>query len=83
MWYRSNGIAKSRIDRILVSPEWLEQWHDCKQYAQVRQVFDHCALVLKTSVIDWGPKPFRVLNVWSTNKRVQEKSEKNVRLIQE
>ncbi|MCI02620.1 RNA-directed DNA polymerase (Reverse transcriptase), partial [Trifolium medium] len=25
-WYNSNGRSMSRIDRVLVSPEWLELW---------------------------------------------------------
>ena len=31
---------------------------------QQRVVSDHCALVLKSCVKDWGPKPFRTLDVW-------------------
>ena len=26
---------------------------------------DHCTLVLKLTLINWGPKPFRTLNVWN------------------
>lgn len=25
---------------------------------------DHCAIVLKTVVQNWGPRPFRVMNCW-------------------
>ena len=25
-WYKPNGTAKSRIDRVLVSKEWMEEW---------------------------------------------------------
>jgi len=63
-WFKSNGIAKSRLDRILVSEEWLNQWPASKQYVQPRMVSDHCALVLKSCVKDWGPKSFRSLDVW-------------------
>jgi len=31
-WYRPNGNAKSRIDRIFVSDKWLEHWPGYKQY---------------------------------------------------
>lgn len=65
-WYRSKGRTNSRFDRIFVSSEWMEQGSDCKQYIKVKQVSDHCALVLKTSSVDWGPKPFRSLEVWNT-----------------
>jgi len=29
-----------------------------------RHVSDHCAIVVKSSVTDWGPKPFRTFDVW-------------------
>ena len=25
---------------------------------------DHCAIVVKSSIMDWGPKPFRTFDVW-------------------
>jgi len=28
------------------------------------KVSDHCALVVKNSTIDWGPKPFKTFDVW-------------------
>jgi len=57
-WFKSNGSAKSRLDRILVSEEWMNIWPMYKQYIQQREVSDHCALVVKTMDKDWGPKPF-------------------------
>jgi len=67
-WYRDNGTAKSRLDRILVSQEWLDLWPKSKQYVLDRTVSDHCALICKNILIDWGPKPFRYLDVWHTEK---------------
>ena len=29
-WYKENGLAKSRIDRVMVSLEWLDQWPNSK-----------------------------------------------------
>ncbi|XP_068476267.1 uncharacterized protein [Phaseolus vulgaris] len=63
-WFKANGTTKSRLDRFLVSEEWLQFWPTSKQYVQQRVVSDHCALVLKSCVKDWGPKPFRTLDVW-------------------
>jgi len=40
-------IVKSRIDRILFSPDWLVKWPDCKQYSLGRSVLDYCVLILK------------------------------------
>lgn len=31
-WYKTNGSVKSRIDRVLVSREWLNIWPDSKQF---------------------------------------------------
>jgi len=30
----------------------------------VREVSDHCAIVVKEKVLDWGPKPFKLFDVW-------------------
>ena len=29
-WYKPNGLVKSRINRVLVSKEWVEAWPHCK-----------------------------------------------------
>ena len=63
-WFKPNGTAKSRIDRVLVSEEWLVRWPMSKQYVQSREVSDHCAIVVKDVQKDWGPKPFRSLDIW-------------------
>jgi len=63
-WFKPNGVARSGIDRVLVSEEWLQCWPMCKQYVQKREVFDHCALVIKCLDKDWGPKPFRTIDAW-------------------
>lgn len=63
-WFKSNGSAKSRLDKVLVFEEWLDKWPMCKQYIQRREISDHCAIVVKSLVKDWGPKPFRAIDVW-------------------
>ncbi|MCI23116.1 transposon TX1 putative protein, partial [Trifolium medium] len=67
-WYHANGVAMSRIDRILVSTEWLELWGACSVWVCPRDVSDHCPLVLKNANNDWGPKPFRFNNNWLEHK---------------
>ncbi|XP_057779859.1 uncharacterized protein LOC130998458 [Salvia miltiorrhiza] len=32
-----------------------------------KTVSDHCSIVLTTKTVDWGPKPFRFLNAWTTH----------------
>ncbi|XP_068504553.1 uncharacterized protein [Phaseolus vulgaris] len=63
-WYKADGSAKSRLDRILVSEEWLKVWPMSKQYVQAREVLDHCAIVVKSWIKDWGPKPFKSIDAW-------------------
>ncbi|XP_068471265.1 uncharacterized protein [Phaseolus vulgaris] len=63
-WFKANNTTNSRLNRFMVSEEWLQIWSASKQYVQQRVVSDHCALVLKSCVKDWGPKPFRTLDVW-------------------
>ena len=63
-WFKSNGTAKSRLDRFLISEEWLQRWSSYKQYVQPRIVSDHCAIVAKSWIKDWGPKPFRCIDAW-------------------
>ncbi|XP_068461724.1 uncharacterized protein [Phaseolus vulgaris] len=63
-WYKSNVSAKIRIDRVLVFDDWLQQWPMGKQYILSREISDHCVIVVKSSVKDWGPKPFRFIDVW-------------------
>jgi len=63
-WYKLDRTAKSRLDKILASEEWLQIWPSCKQYIQPRVVSDHYALVVKSLVIDWGPKPFTTIDAW-------------------
>ena len=71
-WYKPNGMVKSRIDRVLVSKEWLEAWPSCQQFVLNRSISDHCAIVLKEVVVDWGPRPFRSLDVWQKDRRFKE-----------
>ncbi|XP_068475131.1 uncharacterized protein [Phaseolus vulgaris] len=63
-WFSSNGKAMSRLDRVLVSEEWLQEWPMGKQYVQRIEVSDHCAIMVKSLDKDWGPKPFRTIDAW-------------------
>jgi len=51
-WYKPNGTARSRLNRALVSDEWLMLWPGSKQYVLSRQVSDHCSLIVKNSITD-------------------------------
>lgn len=42
----------------------MQNWGNLSQWAVARTVSDHCPLILKELGVDWGPKPFRVLDCW-------------------
>ncbi|PNX93718.1 cysteine-rich receptor-like protein kinase [Trifolium pratense] len=67
-WVQPNGRCMSRLDRIMVSSNWLEEWGDTNLWALSRDVSDHCPIILRYSNHDWGPKPFRFNNHWLNNK---------------
>ncbi|XP_028106717.1 uncharacterized protein LOC114305789 [Camellia sinensis] len=59
----SEGERWSRIDRVLLSTEWLERVN-LKLWGLKRSVSDHCPLLLLEDERDWGRRPFRFLNAW-------------------
>ncbi|KAH1214104.1 Transposon TX1 uncharacterized protein [Glycine max] len=71
-WCRLNGSAMSRLDRFLLSDEWLVQWPGSTQFVLDRDYSDHCPILLKSKTIDWGPKPFKVMDWWLKDKGFQQ-----------
>jgi hypothetical protein len=63
-WIHPNGISMSRLYRVLVSESWSSFWGDQILRVLPRVVSDHCPLLLKSSNIVSGPKPFRFCNHW-------------------
>ncbi|GLT88941.1 hypothetical protein SLE2022_069480 [Rubroshorea leprosula] len=63
-WYRPDGSSMSRLDRALLSIEMCNVGEEWVQQGLQRIVSDHCPIMVKTVVVDWGPKPFRVLDAW-------------------
>ncbi|WJX24304.1 hypothetical protein P8452_13427 [Trifolium repens] len=61
-WFHPNGLSMSRLDRVLLSPEWHGALGDPIVRVLARDVADHCPLVLKYNSFDWDPKPFRLNN---------------------
>jgi hypothetical protein len=57
-WFHPNGVAMSRLDRMLISNSWFDVWGAPNVWVLMRDVADHCLLVLKYNSSDWGPKPF-------------------------
>ena len=67
-WFRPNGEARSKLDRFMVSPKWLAKWLGCTQHPLDSNFSDHCSVLLRSKCIDWGPKPFRILDCWLLDK---------------
>ena len=67
-WVRPNGSCKSKLDRVLVSDDWLSKWPDSSQFNLERNYSDHCPILMNSKCTDWGPKPFRVFDAWLSNK---------------
>jgi hypothetical protein len=71
-WFHPNGLSMSRLDRILISPSWCACWGDPIARVLERDVADHCPIVLRYSLEEWGPKPFRFNNFWLRNRGFKE-----------
>jgi hypothetical protein len=67
-WFHTNGSTMSRIDRVLMSDDWLRIWANPSLWVLPRTVSDHCPLVIRYNSADWGPRPFRFNNHWLLNK---------------
>ena len=63
-WIRPNGASRSRLDRCLVSPEWLNRWPASVQITLAKNFSNHCPILLRSKAVDWGPQPFKVLDCW-------------------
>ncbi|GLT66339.1 hypothetical protein SLA2020_387070 [Shorea laevis] len=78
-WYRPDGTSMSRLDRFLMSTEMCSMSGEWIQQGLKRTISDHCPIILKSRIVDWGPKPFRVLDVWQQHpdfkKVIEEKWE--------
>lgn len=66
-YYKPDGTCKSRLDRALVNNEWLEQWPSASLKGLLRSISDHCPILLGSTVRNWGPKPFRFINAWTSH----------------
>ncbi|KAL8544625.1 hypothetical protein ACS0TY_005015 [Phlomoides rotata] len=63
-WYRPDGTCKSKLDRILVNSEWIARWSNQALKGLSRTLSDHCPIYIASARKNWGPRPFRFINVW-------------------
>lgn len=66
-WYRKDGSCMCKLDRILVSEEWMNNWLNHFAKSCGRSFSDHCPIFIESVEIDWGPRPFRFINSWVSN----------------
>ena len=48
------------------------RWPSSFQATLARNFSNHCSIVLRSKEIDWGPKPFRILDCWLSDKSFKE-----------
>ena len=57
-----DGMKLSKLDRILVSHNFFNIWQNPFVEILPRRLSDHCPILLKSSVSDFGHVPFRFFN---------------------
>ncbi|XP_071730314.1 uncharacterized protein [Rutidosis leptorrhynchoides] len=67
-----DGRKLSKLDRFLVNESFVQTWGHTSVIALDRRTSDHCPLILRDSNIDFGPKPFKLFNIWLENKDVEK-----------
>ncbi|GJW02345.1 cytochrome P450 [Tanacetum coccineum] len=64
------GTKLSKLDRFLVSNNFLSTWPNSFVTVLLRDLSDHCPIILKTQVGDYGPIPFKFFNSWLLDKEL-------------
>ncbi|XP_016199534.1 uncharacterized protein LOC107640533 [Arachis ipaensis] len=64
-WFR--GRSCSRIDRVLVSVEWTEEFPEVRLKGGPRGLSDYCPIIVQNTMYRGGPRPFRSLDSWFTH----------------
>lgn len=54
----------SKLDRFLVSIDWMELYSEVCQLALSKLASDHCSILLDSRCDSWGPTPIRLELVW-------------------
>ncbi|XP_057740405.1 uncharacterized protein LOC130957577 [Arachis stenosperma] len=66
MWEELSYID-GRLDRVLVSVEWLEEFFETRLQEGPRGLSDHCPIIVEDRRMKGGPRPFRSLDAWFTH----------------
>ena len=49
----------SKLDRFLLSPEWIFEIQNLRQWALSKSCSDHFPIMLGEETKDWGPTPIK------------------------
>lgn len=63
-WFNSISTCKSRLDKILLSDQFIRKWNVVAQKVGDIDVSDHMPICLLSNNVDWGPKPFKKFDIW-------------------
>ncbi|XP_019427125.1 PREDICTED: uncharacterized protein LOC109335447 [Lupinus angustifolius] len=63
-WFHPGNSSMSRVDRFLLSPDWLNAWPNSTQWALNREFSNHCPVILRYKKLEKGPIPFKFNNCW-------------------
>lgn len=72
-----NRTCKIRIDKAMINDRWQENWPCSFLVGLPRSILDHCAIILDTKQVDWGPKLFKFINAWTNHPGFLEVVEKS------
>lgn len=67
-WHKGDGLGMSRLDKFLISENFLKAQNLHSQYVGCRKTSDHIPIWLKCSVRNWGLKPFKFSDAWVDHK---------------
>nr|GEX45632.1 RNA-directed DNA polymerase, eukaryota [Tanacetum cinerariifolium] len=59
-----DGMKFCKLDQFLVNEEFCNLWDNISVVTLDQKLSDHCPIVLKDVDLDFGPKPFRIFDVW-------------------
>ncbi|XP_024958879.1 uncharacterized protein LOC112499834 [Cynara cardunculus var. scolymus] len=76
-WMSRDYSKLSKLDRFLVSAEFVNLLPMSNALALPRIFSDHCPIILDSRSIDGGPIPFKFFNSWLSDKDLQEVVEKS------
>ncbi|KAK9072611.1 hypothetical protein SSX86_009046 [Deinandra increscens subsp. villosa] len=63
-YHSACGNYLSKLDRFLVSDDYLSIWPEASVLVHPREWSDHCPIILNSIGLDFGPRPFKCFSSW-------------------